>query len=89
MSFIRRLACTSEIIISMMKEDGFHNHHVINMAYCLFDSGEDGEHNSISLLQISNIFATQDFFDEALPFDRVYDDIGGIIRRDPSRNLHV
>ena len=42
---------------------------VLEMEFGLFDVGDDGEHSSSGLAEISKIFARQDeFFDGAVPF---------------------
>ena len=43
------------------------------MGFGSFDSGGDGEHNSVSLAEISRLFTMQDdIFNGTLPFDGVY-----------------
>ena len=43
------------------------------MEFGLFNGGEDGEHNSVSLVEISKIFAMQDnVFHGAAPFDKEF-----------------
>ena len=32
------------------------------MAFCLFDSGEDGKYNGVGFVKISRIFAAQEIF---------------------------
>ena len=44
----------------MVKKAGFSNTGITEMGFCLFDGGDDGEHNRIGFVQIPDIYPAVD-----------------------------